>query len=70
MKLTGWCMTCTASRQGKSRWWKERVVATVRVVLTVGFSLDDEPTVNSNGGLTVATTTPYATHARAITKQA
>ena len=33
----------------------KKPVATVRVFLTVGFSLDDEPTVNSNCELTVAT---------------
>jgi len=31
------------------------VVATVSVLLAVGFSLDDEPTVNSRFELTVAT---------------
>jgi hypothetical protein len=30
-------------------------VSTVSAVLTVGFSFDDEPTVNSNNELTVAT---------------
>jgi len=33
---------------------KTKRVATVSALVTVGFSFDDEPTVNSNGELTVA----------------
>ena len=42
--------------------------ATVRVFLTVGFSLDDEPTVNFNCELTVATSSCHGRYEAVVSK--